>query len=24
LSEGLDVFPGDDPVERRSACSDRG
>jgi hypothetical protein len=24
LSEGLDALPGDDPVERRSACSDRG
>jgi hypothetical protein len=24
LSEGLDAFLGDDPVERRSACSDRG
>jgi hypothetical protein len=24
LSEGLDVFPGDDPVKRRSACSDGG
>jgi hypothetical protein len=24
LSEGLDVFPGDDPVKRRSACPDRG
>jgi len=24
LSEGLDALPGDDPVERRSACPDRG
>jgi hypothetical protein len=24
LSEGLDAFPGDDPVERRRACPDRG
>jgi hypothetical protein len=24
LSEGLDAFPGDDPVERRLACPDRG
>jgi hypothetical protein len=24
LSEGLDVLPGDDPVESRSACPDRG
>jgi hypothetical protein len=24
LSEGLDTLPGDDPVERRSACPDRG
>jgi hypothetical protein len=24
LSEGLDVFPGDDPVKRRRACPDRG
>jgi hypothetical protein len=24
LSEGLDAFPGDDTVERRSACPDRG
>jgi hypothetical protein len=24
LSEGLDAFSGDDPVERRRACPDRG
>jgi hypothetical protein len=24
LSEGLDAFPGDDPVKRRRACPDRG
>jgi hypothetical protein len=24
LSEGLDALPGNDPVERRSACPDRG
>jgi hypothetical protein len=24
LSEGLDALPGDDPMERCSACSDRG
>jgi hypothetical protein len=24
LSDGLDALPGDDPVERRSACPDRG
>jgi hypothetical protein len=24
LSEGLDAFPGDDPVERRRACPDQG
>jgi hypothetical protein len=24
LSEGLDALPGDDPMERRSACPDRG
>jgi hypothetical protein len=24
LSEGLDALPGDDPVERHSACPDRG
>jgi hypothetical protein len=24
LSEGLNVFPGDYPVERRSTCPDRG